>query len=91
MQVIHTQPIQVRCNCCVQWTCWTCLNQVSGAKRGTKRFTSADIIIALLSLPTTTSQSEFLWNGGNKMRLINALTPLLENAGIIVKQALFGC
>ena len=42
--------------------------------------------MALLSLPTTTSQSEFLWNGGNKMRLIKALTPLLENAGIIMKQ-----
>ena len=49
------------------------------------------MIMTLLSLPTTTSQSEFLWNGGNKMRLMNALTPLLENAGIIVKQALFGC
>ena len=55
-------------------------------KRRATRCTSADIVIAP-SLPTTTSQNEFLGNGGNKTRLINALTPLLENAGIIVKQA----
>ena len=55
-------------------------------KRRATRCTPADIVIAP-SLPTTTSQNEFLGNGGNKTRLINALTPLLENAGIIVKQA----
>ena len=55
-------------------------------KRRATRCTSADIVIAP-SLPTTTSQNEFLGNGGNKTRLIDALTPLLENADIIVKHA----
>ncbi len=45
-------------------------------KRRAKRGTFADIAIARC-LPTTASQ----------MRLIKALTPVLQNAGIVVKQA----
>ncbi len=54
--------------------------------RRSKLSTSAEIMLSP-NLSTTTSQTSFLGNGNNKNRLIQSLTPIIENAGITVIKA----
>ena len=53
--------------------------------RRSSRTSTADIMFAG-SMHTTTTQAEFLGNGTNNSRLINAISSILDQAGLTVEK-----